>query len=77
MKSISEHDVEITIGEIAEKLKISSIEVHDALAILEDQRIIKRYRDSVERFSFIEIRDEAKAWEINPDRAYENCYGSI
>ena len=75
LKSISEHDVEVTIGEMAEKLKISPIEVYNALAILEDQRIIKRYRDSVERFSFVEIHDETKAWEMNPDRTYESCYG--
>ncbi len=74
LKSISEYDVEVTIGEIAEKLNISPIEVHNALFILEDQRIIKRYRDSIERFSFIEIRDEMKAWEINPECTYESCY---
>ena len=78
LKSISEYDdVEVTIGEIAEKLGISPIEVHKALTILEDQQIIKRYRDSIERFSFIEICDEIKSWEMNPECKYESRYRQV
>ncbi len=75
LKSISEYDnVEVTTEQIAEKLSISSFEVCNALFFLEDQQIIKRYRNINDHSNIVEICDETKAWEMNPDCTSEICY---